>query len=143
MTAGRWPGWRAWLAVALGGAAGAELRYCLGLLFPEQEDAIPLTTLGINVLGSFALALLTTYWLARPHTAFWLRAALGPGFLGSFTTFSAVAYSLNGLAAAGAPLPWLGYLFLSVFLGLGAAGAGWRLGLALPQGTGLQPRSNT
>lgn len=132
MTPVRWPSWPAWLAVAIGGTAGTELRYSLGLLFPEQAGAIPWTTLGINVTGSFVLALLTTIWMARPHTSFWLRAGLGPGLLGSFTTFSAVVYSLDSLAIDGLYLPMTGYLALSLLLGLGAAAAGWRAGRSIP-----------
>ncbi|MEE2521420.1 CrcB family protein [Pseudarthrobacter sp. J75] len=140
MTPGRWPSWRAWLAVAIGGICGTELRYGLGLMFPEHSGAIPWTTLGINVVGSFVLAFLTTVWMARPGTAFWLRAGLGPGLLGSFTTFSAVAYSLDSLARSGAYLPFVGYLALSLVLGLGAAAAGWRAGHAMPGGSTLQSR---
>ncbi|MEE2568344.1 CrcB family protein [Pseudarthrobacter sp. J64] len=140
MTPGRWPSWRAWLAVAIGGICGTELRYGLGLMFPEHSGAIPWTTLGINVVGSFVLAFLTTVWMARPGTAFWLRAGLGPGLLGSFTTFSAVAYSLDSLARSGAYLPFVGYLALSLVLGLGAAAAGWRAGRAMPGGSTLQSR---
>ncbi|MGX9900439.1 fluoride efflux transporter FluC [Arthrobacter sp. SA17] len=73
------PGWKAWLAVAVGGLAGSELRYGLGLLFPEHPGTVPWTTLAINVSGSFVLALLTTLWMARPRTSFWLRAGIGPG----------------------------------------------------------------
>lgn len=122
------PDWRAWLAVAAGGLAGTELRYGLGLAFPDTAGALPWTTLGINVAGSFVLAALTTLWIARPHTAFWLRAGLGPGLLGSFTTFSAVVFSIDQLARAGEHPVWLVYLGLSLLLGLGAAAAGWRTG---------------
>lgn len=122
------PEWRAWLAVAAGGLAGTELRYGLGIAFPDQGGDMPWTTLGINVAGSFVLAALTTLWMARPHTAFWLRAGLGPGLLGSFTTFSAVVFSIDRLARAGEHPVWLAYLGLSLLLGLGAAAAGWRTG---------------
>ena len=120
--------WRAWLAVAAGGLAGTELRYGLGLAFPDSAGTVPWTTLGINVAGSFVLATLTTLWIARPHTAFWLRAGLGPGFLGSFTTFSAVVFSIDQLARSGEHPVWLAYLGLSLLLGLGAAAGGWRTG---------------
>lgn len=83
--------------------------------------------------GSFVLAALTTAWLARPKTAFWLRAGLGPGLLGSFTTFSAVIYSLDQFSRAGQHGVWIGYLALSLVLGLGAAGLGWRLGKLVGQ----------
>lgn len=122
------PGARGWLAVAAGGLAGTELRYGLGLAFPELAGSFPWTTLCINVAGSFVLALLTTAWMARPRTAFWLRAGLGPGLLGSFTTFSAVVFSVDQLARAGQHGVWAAYLALSLFLGLAAAGLGWRTG---------------
>nr|MDQ5861504.1 CrcB family protein [Actinomycetota bacterium] len=119
MTNARVPRWRAWLAVAVGGLAGTELRYGLGLAFPETVGEMPWTTLGINVAGSFVLAALTTVWMARPQTAFWLRAGLGPGLLGSFTTFSAVVFSVDQLARASEHPAWIAYLGLSLLLGLG------------------------
>ncbi|HBH58485.1 MAG TPA: camphor resistance protein CrcB [Arthrobacter bacterium] len=128
MTNAHVPQWRAWLAVAVGGLAGTELRYGLGLAFPEPAGTMPWTTLGINVAGSFVLAALTTVWMARPHTAFWLRAGLGPGLLGSFTTFSAVLFSIDRLASAGEHPVWIAYLGLSLLLGFGAAAGGWRTG---------------
>ncbi|MCU1565948.1 MAG: camphor resistance protein CrcB [Pseudarthrobacter sp.] len=122
------PAARAWLAVAVGGLFGTELRYGVGLAFPDLPGAVPWATLWINVGGSFVLALLTTVWMARPRTAFWLRAGLGPGLLGSFTTFSAVVFAVDQLARAGSHFVWAAYLVLSLLLGLAAAGAGWRSG---------------
>lgn len=127
--------WRAWLAVAAGGLLGTELRYGLGVAFPEGAGSVPWTTLLINVAGSFVLALLTTVWMARPQTSFWLRAGLGPGLLGSFTTFSAVMFSTDQLFRAGGHQVWLLYLGLSLVLGLAAAGGGWRLGRFLSRPT--------
>lgn len=123
--------WRAWAAVAAGGLAGTELRYGLGVLFPEQAGSVPWTTLAINVAGSFVLAMLTTVWIARPRTAFWLRAGIGPGLLGSFTTFSALVASVDQLARGGLHPVWISYLGLSVLLGLGAAALGWKAGKAM------------
>lgn len=127
-------GWRTWAAVAAGGLAGTELRYGLGVLFPESAGAVPWTTLAINVAGSFVLGMLTTIWIARPRTAFWLRAAIGPGLLGSFTTFSAVVASVDQLARGGLHAVWVLYLSLSVLLGLGAAAVGWKAGKAFGAG---------
>ena len=100
-------------------------------MFPETAGTIPWTTLVINVVGSFVLAALTTVWIARPKTAFWLRAGLGPGLLGSFTTFSAVVFVIDQQFRAGFHAGWLAYLGLSLVLGLGAAAAGWKTGKAL------------
>lgn len=131
-------GWRVWTAVAAGGLLGTELRYVLGLLFPDQPGDLPWATLGINIAGSFVLSALTTVWIARPHTAFWLRAAIGPGVLGSFTTFSAVVFSTDQLTRTGLPVLGLLYVGLSVLLGMAAAAAGWRTGKVLgsTDGTG-------
>ena len=136
MTAVAGPGWRAWTAVAVGALVGTELRYGLGLVFPEAAGTVPWTTLAINVSGSFVLAALTTVWMARPTTAFWLRAGIGPGLLGSFTTFSAVVFSVDQQARSGLHATWLIYLGLSLVLGLGAAAAGWKAGKALSDRTG-------
>jgi CrcB protein len=135
MSAASTPGWRAWAAVAVGALAGTELRYGLGVLFPDAAGAIPWTTLAINVCGSFVLAALTTLWIARPRTAFWLRAGIGPGLLGSFTTFSAVVFSIDQQARAGQHVIWLIYLALSLVLGLAAAAAGWKAGKVLSDRT--------
>jgi CrcB protein len=125
------PEGRAWLAVAAGALAGTELRYGLGVAFPDAPGTVPWATLLVNVSGSFVLAALTTFWIARPRTAFWLRAGVGPGLLGSFTTFSAVVFSIDQLARAGQHAVWIAYLLLSLLLGLGAAAAGWRTGKVL------------
>jgi CrcB protein len=132
----RAPGWKAWFAVAAGGLAGTELRYGLGLLFPEHPGSLPWTTLAINVGGSFVLALLTTLWIARPRTSFWIRAGIGPGILGSFTTFSAVVFALDRQIRDGQHSLWILYLGLSLILGLGAAAAGWKAGKAVADFTG-------
>ncbi len=114
-----------WFAVAAGGFLGTEARYLLGLLFPELAGAFPWTTLAVNVAGSLVLGFLTSRWAARPATPRWFEAGLGPGLVGSFTTFSAVTLAL---ATAFPGLLSAGYLGLSLLLGLGAAALGMALG---------------
>ncbi|WP_136609670.1 fluoride efflux transporter FluC [Sinomonas albida] len=120
------PDVRAWLAVAVGGIAGSELRYSALAAWPEGHG-FPWTTLGINLIGSFVLAFLTTWWLRRPHIPFWVRAGLGPGVLGSFTTFSSVAIAAVTLGKDQLAVAVV-YLAVSLVLGLGTAAAGWFLG---------------
>lgn len=80
----------------------------------------------MNVLGSFVLGLLVArVWPTAPS---WLKAGLGSGLLGSFTTFSAVAVSLVSLVHADQWMPALAYLAASLILGLGAAWLGLHLG---------------
>ncbi|WP_158647851.1 CrcB family protein [Nocardioides houyundeii] len=94
--------------VALGGAAGGLLRWLLGELVPDGPG-FALTTWCLNVLGSFALALLPLTLLTatarrgrrlRPQ----LAALLGPGLLGGFTTLSAYSLTTRDLLAQGRPL---------------------------------------
>ena len=124
-----------WTAVAVGGLLGTEARYGLGLLIPEATGVLPLTTLGINVVGSLLLGIVTAFWTERPEAPAWLHAGLGPGLLGSFTTFSAVTIAIEQLAAAGRHEVWLAYLVLSLAAGLAAAVAGLVLGQVLVRRT--------
>jgi CrcB protein len=114
------------LAVLVGGAIGTGLRLLGDDAIVHTDSTFPLSTLLINIIGSFALALLVArVWPIAPA---WLRAGLGPGLLGGFTTFSAVMASLVTLTASGQVLLALGYLVLTIVCGFGAAAAGLRLG---------------
>lgn len=115
-------------AVAAGGFVGTLLRYGFGLAWPDG-GGFPWTTLGINVGGSLALGVLTGFWALSGAAPAWVRAALGPGLLGAFTTYSAVAVYLTsgiGAPADGTPdaVQWWGYLAASLLAGLAAAAAG-------------------
>ncbi|GAB3532727.1 hypothetical protein GCM10027403_05550 [Arthrobacter tecti] len=99
------------------------MRYLLVLLVPEPAGTFPWNTLSINVLGSLLLGWLTGLWGTRSGPPRWLQAGLGPGLLGSFTTFSAVA--LVSVLETELLVPYLG---LSLLLGLAAAAAGVILG---------------
>jgi CrcB protein len=110
----------------VGGALGTGLRLAADTLVPHGDTGFPLSTLLINVVGTFTLAVLVArVWPIAPH---WVKAGLGAGLLGSFTTFSALAVSLVALGAASEWMIALGYLLASLALGLGAAALGLRLG---------------
>lgn len=120
------------LAVLLGGAVGTGLRLAIDVALPPGGADFPFGTLLVNVVGSFALALLVgRLWGSAPD---WLKAGLGPGLLGSFTTFSALAVSAVELADAGAVLTAAVYVAASIGGGLAAALLGLRLG-----GRGVPP----
>jgi len=117
---------RSLLAVVVGGTLGTALRLTLDLVIPHADDGFPVSTLLINVSGAFALGLLVgRYW---PTTRDWVKAGLGPGLLGSFTTYSAFAVSLVALASADEWMLAVGYLAATILLGFGAAWAGLRVG---------------
>lgn len=117
---------RTLLSVFLGGALGTALRLGLDATLVHRDDQFPLSTLLINVAGSLVLAILVSrLWPVAPQ---WVRAGLGPGLLGGFTTFSAVMVSMVTLAASSQILLALGYLAATLVLGFGAAALGFWLG---------------
>ena len=110
----------------VGGAVGTALRLGIDTLIPHGDADFPVSTLAINTLGAFVLGFLVArVWLGATT---WMRAGLGAGLLGSFTTFSALAVSLVSLTAAGFGMLALAYLVATLVLGLAAAALGLRLG---------------
>ena len=96
-----------YLAVALGGALGAVLRWALGDALPEASG-FPWTTFAVNVAGSLVLAGLPMLASVRRRPT--LAVGLGPGVLGGFTTLSAYAEETRLLLADGQDLTALAYL---------------------------------
>jgi CrcB protein len=114
------------LVVFVGGALGTSLRLGLDATIVHGDDQFPLSTLLINIVGSFVLAIFVSrLWPISPG---WVRAALGPGLLGGFTTFSAVMVSMVTLAASSQIVLALAYLGATLVAGLGAAALGFWLG---------------
>lgn len=92
------PSPRLLLSVAVGGAVGSVVRFVAGEIAPDGTG-FPWTTFAINVVGSTLLAGLLLLPLAR-RSAIW-AAALGPGLMGGFTTFSATSEQGRALLADG------------------------------------------
>jgi len=125
------------MVVFAGGLAGGLARYLVGRAWPTPPRGFPWSTFAVNVTGSFALGLLIVLVVEvlahRAHVgpARYLRPALGTGFLGAFTTFSALTLSTDQLMAHGHLVLGLAYLVASVAAGLVAAIAGLRCGRLL------------
>ncbi len=77
---------------------GATLRWAAGEVAADGSG-FPWTTFAVNVVGCALLAGLELLPLAR-RSATW-AAALGPGVLGGFTTFSATSEQGRALLADG------------------------------------------
>lgn len=119
---------RALLAVAIGGFVGTGLRLACDVAFPSPVGGFPLETLTVNLLGALVLGFLVGDLWKRPSTPAWLRAGLGTGLLGSFTTMSAVMVALVALGEAGEKGIAIAYLGISVIGGVALAASGLRLG---------------
>jgi CrcB protein len=118
------------LAVFLGGALGTLARLTLGLWFAPDTFISPWI---INIVGSFVLGLLVSTMWTRDLTPEWVKAGLGTGLLGGFTTFSAITLALAGAVTqpgSGAVMVTTVFVVfaLDLLLGLVAAWFGLALG---------------
>ena len=125
---------RAYLAVAVGGLIGTGLRLACDLAFPHDDGAFPLETLLVNLGGTFVLGWLAGGLWNRPAMPHWLKAGLGAGVLGSFTTLSAVMAALVVLSREGEHATAALYLGVSIVGGLVLAAIGLRLGSLIAHG---------
>jgi CrcB protein len=89
-----------WL-VAAGGAAGSVARVLLGGALARPATGLPLGTLAVNVLGSFAIGVVLRWTTAQGGSADPWRALLASGFCGGFTTFSTFSAETAALLEQG------------------------------------------
>jgi fluoride exporter len=117
------------LPVFVGGAIGTALRIVLDIALSLMFFSLSLLSIMVvNALGAFLLGFFVAGIWAKPRTPHWMKLALGPGLLGSFTTFSGVM-----LQALLIQNPWTtaGFLALSIGTSLFAALLGVWLGTPL------------
>ena len=110
--------------IAAGGALGAVLRHAVDTWVPTESGGFPWGTFAINVVGAFGLGLLHAYVPAHPRVPRRVRAVLGAGLLGGFTTFSAYAVQTRTLLAGGHDGLALGYLLGTLAAAVVAVEAG-------------------
>ncbi len=117
------------LAVALGGATGSVARYVIGVLLQPANSGFPVSTLLINVGGSFGIGLLARLFDAPDHNQV-LRVALTVGLCGGFTTFSTFSAETVTLLQQGKAGRAGLYIAVSVVAGILATFAGLMVGRA-------------
>ncbi len=76
------------LAIGLGAALGAILRWLLGLAFNPLLPSLPLGTLAANLLGGLLIGVLMGVFEHDHAIPLAWRLGLTTGFLGGLTTFS-------------------------------------------------------
>jgi CrcB protein len=119
--------WSSLLAVGLGAALGAWLRWGLGLWLNPLVVNLPLGTLAANLAGGLLMGLLMALLEAPTQWPAELRLFAGTGFLGGLTTFSTFSGETSALLDRG-EYTWAGALVLLHVLGSVAATlAGWLL----------------
>jgi CrcB protein len=95
------------IAVGAGAAAGAWLRWWLGILLNPVFPTLPFGTLAANLIGGYlmgvALAVITHFEALPPEA----RLLITTGFLGGLTTFSTFSAEASTLLAR-EQLGWAG-----------------------------------
>lgn len=110
-------------AVAVGGGAGAAVRYAAVVWWPTPAGSFPWTILWVNVLGCAVIGVFMVL-VAEARTAHrLLRPFFGTGVLGGFTTFSTYAVDVRGLFEAGRHGTALLYLAATPVVALAAVWA--------------------
>ena len=126
--------WISLLAVGLGAALGAWLRWGLSLWLNPLLANLPLGTLAANLLGGLLMGLLMALFEAHTDWPTELRLFAGTGFLGGLTTFSTFSGEAGALLERG-EYTWAGALVLLHVIGsIAATLAGWLLLRALLRG---------
>lgn len=111
-------------AVAFGGAAGSVSRYLIAQWLPRMSGGIPVSTLLVNIAGSFLIGILARV-LHLPGEHAIARAALMVGFCGGFTTFSAFSAEFIAMVQEGRAGRAVLYIIVSVVVGILAVVAGF------------------
>lgn len=78
----------AFVAIGLGAAIGAWLRWGLGLWLDPVFPGMPLGTLAANLIGGYLIGLLIAWFSGQPGLPPEARLFLITGLLGGLTTFS-------------------------------------------------------
>ena len=118
-----------YLAVAIGGAVGACLRYGVNeLAVNVLGKSFPFGTLLVNILGSFVLGWLYALFSSGVLAVSPWRALIAIGLIGAFTTFSTFSLDTVLLLEQGDWLKAIANVLLNVLLCLTLAWLGLKLG---------------
>jgi CrcB protein len=85
------------LAVGVGAALGAWLRWVLGLALNTLIPTLPLGTLAANLIGGYLIGVAVEYFFQQGAVPLELRLFVITGFLGGLTTFSTFSAEAVGL----------------------------------------------
>jgi CrcB protein len=125
--------WTSVLAIGIGAALGALLRWLLAVWLNGLLPAIPPGTWAANVVGGYLIGVAMVYFTQQTHLPPELRLFVITGFLGALTTFSTFSAEVMrllqegriGWAAAAMTLHLAGSL-LATWAGMASASRWWR-----------------
>jgi CrcB protein len=89
------------VAVGIGAALGAWLRWGLGVWLNQRVPALPLGTLAANLVGGYLVGIAIAWISHRPEVPVEWRLFIVTGFLGGLTTFSTYSAESVGMLLRG------------------------------------------
>lgn len=89
------------LAVGIGAAFGAWLRWIMGLWLNPVMSNLPLGTLLANLGGGYLIGMAVAFFSSHPEMSPEWKLLLITGFLGGLTTFSTFSAEAMGLIQRG------------------------------------------
>jgi CrcB protein len=122
--------WQPVLAISVGAAAGALLRWQLGVRLNSFFPALPPGTLAANIIGGYIVGLAIAYFAQATDIAPEWRLLIITGFCGGLTTFSTFSAEVITLLQEGRLAMAMGAVSLHVAGSLVATLAGlatWQL----------------
>lgn len=125
--------WTSVLAISIGAALGALMRWLLGLWLNALLPAIPPGTLAANVIGGYLIGVAMVFFTQQVHLPPEWRLFVITGFLGGLTTFSTFSAEVLRLLtdgrigwAMGAMAAHLAGSLLATWAGMLTASRFWR-----------------
>ena len=113
------------LIIGTGSFIGGILRYILALIIQSKFlSTFPFGTLGVNILGCFAIGLVFALTERTNMSSEW-RLFLATGVCGGFTTFSAFSQETFGLLRDGQIWHAASYVIASIVFGVLATMLGY------------------
>lgn len=119
-----------YLMIAIGGAIGSMARYWFAaFMVSVTGPTFPWGTLIINIVGSFAIGLFASWTRGSGivHLSHDMALFTMVGICGGFTTFSSFSLQTLDLIRGKRALHGVGYILLSVVLGLAGVWIGTKL----------------
>ncbi len=115
------------LFVMLGGAFGSVARYFFSVIFSNTSSVFPYATFIVNVIGSLIIGCIFALYQQQIISEKG-RLFFAVGICGGFTTFSALSLEVLQLLQQAKVAVALGYIFLSLLLGIAAVFSGYKVG---------------
>ena len=104
------------IAVGIGAALGAWLRWWLGVALNAVTPNLPLGTLAANLVGGYLVGVAVEYFSQQGAIPVEMRLFVITGFLGGLTTFSSFSAEAVGLLME-SRYAWAGLLITSHLIG--------------------------